>query len=154
MPFQVSVQHPNNGNSRVQAIEAKIVEGRERLPTRLFENCFPNTLDTTVTFSTKEGRPGHLRDHHGASTTSLRFEPSCARGKSEIDSLATLTCLLEDNGRRFLFSCLVATSEQANCADVFANSSERRMLVHTGFKGPVTTRLLRRRSKGAVTHEK
>jgi uncharacterized protein len=29
----------------------------------LFENCFPNTLDTTVTFFHEEWSPRHLRDN-------------------------------------------------------------------------------------------
>ena len=46
---------------RSDAVEAKIVEVRSAIADPelawLFENCFPNTLDTTVTFGTHEGRP-------------------------------------------------------------------------------------------------
>lgn len=44
-----------------EALEAKIVEVKRAIADPelawLFENCFPNTLDTTVTFGTHEGRP-------------------------------------------------------------------------------------------------
>ena len=44
-----------------EAVEAKIVEVRLAIADPelawLFENCFPNTLDTTVTFGTHESRP-------------------------------------------------------------------------------------------------
>lgn len=44
-----------------EAVEAKIVEVKKGIADPelawLFENCFPNTLDTTVTFGTYEGRP-------------------------------------------------------------------------------------------------
>src|SRR5258707_183685 len=44
-----------------EAVEAKIVEIRRAIADPelawLFENCFPNTLDTTVTFGTHESRP-------------------------------------------------------------------------------------------------
>lgn len=43
------------------AVEAKIVEVKRAIADPelawLFENCFPNTLDTTVTFSMRENRP-------------------------------------------------------------------------------------------------
>ena len=43
------------------AVEAKIVEVKRAIADPelawLFENCFPNTLDTTVTFSTHQNRP-------------------------------------------------------------------------------------------------
>src|SRR6266536_6283358 len=43
------------------AVEAKIVEVKSAIADPelawLFENCFPNTLDTTVTFGTHESRP-------------------------------------------------------------------------------------------------
>src|SRR5713226_8837201 len=43
------------------AVEAKIVEVKRAIADPelawLFENCFPNTLDTTVTFGTHESRP-------------------------------------------------------------------------------------------------
>ena len=43
------------------AVEAKIVEVKRAIADPelawLFENCFPNTLDTTVTFGTHENRP-------------------------------------------------------------------------------------------------
>jgi len=44
-----------------EAVEAKIVQVKRAIADPelawLFENCFPNTLDTTVTFGTHEGRP-------------------------------------------------------------------------------------------------
>src|SRR6267143_2637051 len=44
-----------------EAVEAKIVEVKRTIADPelawLFENCFPNTLDTTVTFGTHESRP-------------------------------------------------------------------------------------------------
>lgn len=44
-----------------QAVEKAIGEFKSKVKNRelgwLFENCFPNTLDTTVTFSTKSGKP-------------------------------------------------------------------------------------------------
>src|SRR5437016_260587 len=44
-----------------EAVEAKIVEVKRAIVDPelawLFENCFPNTLDTTVTFSTYQNRP-------------------------------------------------------------------------------------------------
>ena len=47
-----------------QAVEAKIIEVKRALADRelawLFENCFPNTLDTTVTFGTRNNRPDTL----------------------------------------------------------------------------------------------
>ncbi|RYG06240.1 MAG: glycoside hydrolase family 125 protein [Chitinophagaceae bacterium] len=43
------------------AVEAAIKEFRSKVKDPelgwLFENCFPNTLDTTVTFTTKDGKP-------------------------------------------------------------------------------------------------
>jgi len=46
------------------AVEAKIVEVKRALADPelawLFENCFPNTLDTTVTFGTRNSRPDTL----------------------------------------------------------------------------------------------
>src|SRR6266576_7222327 len=47
-----------------EAVEAKIVELKSAVADPelawLFENCFPNTLDTTVTFGTHESRPDTL----------------------------------------------------------------------------------------------
>ncbi len=44
-----------------EAVEAKIVQVKSAIADPelawLFENCFPNTLDTTVTFGTHKGRP-------------------------------------------------------------------------------------------------
>ena len=44
-----------------EAVEAKIVEVKHAIADPelawLFENCFPNTLDTTVTFGTRDNRP-------------------------------------------------------------------------------------------------
>jgi meiotically up-regulated gene 157 (Mug157) protein len=44
-----------------EAVEAKIVQVKRAIADPelawLFENCFPNTLDTTVTFGTYESRP-------------------------------------------------------------------------------------------------
>jgi meiotically up-regulated gene 157 (Mug157) protein len=44
-----------------EAVEAKIIEVKSAITDPelawLFENCFPNTLDTTVTFGTHESRP-------------------------------------------------------------------------------------------------
>jgi meiotically up-regulated gene 157 (Mug157) protein len=46
------------------ALEAKIVEVKHAIADPelawLFENCYPNTLDTTVTFGTRNGRPDTL----------------------------------------------------------------------------------------------
>jgi len=46
---------------RSDAVEAKIVEVKSAIADPelawLFENCFPNTLDTTVTFGMHESRP-------------------------------------------------------------------------------------------------
>jgi uncharacterized protein len=47
-----------------EAVEAKIVEVKRAIADPelawLFENCFPNTLDTTVTFGTRDNRPDTL----------------------------------------------------------------------------------------------
>ena len=47
-----------------QAVEAKILEVKRAVADAelawLFENCFPNTLDTTVEFGTRDGRPDTL----------------------------------------------------------------------------------------------
>src|SRR5438552_17971325 len=44
-----------------EAVEAKIVEVKNAIADAelawLFENCFPNTLDTTVTFGTYNNKP-------------------------------------------------------------------------------------------------
>ena len=46
------------------SVEEKISELKRNIADRelawLFENCFPNTLDTTVTFAVKDGRPDTL----------------------------------------------------------------------------------------------
>ena len=46
---------------RSRAVEAAIREFQQKVPNAelgwLFENCFPSTLDTTVTYTTREGRP-------------------------------------------------------------------------------------------------
>lgn len=48
-------------NFESKAIEQAIKEFKKKVKDKelawLFENCFPNTLDTTVTFSTQSGRP-------------------------------------------------------------------------------------------------
>ena len=47
-----------------EAVEAKIVAVKRAIADPelawLFENCFPNTLDTTVTYSTRDNRPDTL----------------------------------------------------------------------------------------------
>src|SRR6185295_12598685 len=44
-----------------EAVEAKIIEIKAAIADPeiawLFENCFPNTLDTTITFGTRDNRP-------------------------------------------------------------------------------------------------
>lgn len=44
-----------------EAVEQKIIEAKKRIKDKelawMFENCFPNTLDTTVTTTLKDGRP-------------------------------------------------------------------------------------------------
>jgi len=44
-----------------EAVERKLLEAKKKIKDAelawLFENCFPNTLDTTVTATTKDGRP-------------------------------------------------------------------------------------------------
>jgi meiotically up-regulated gene 157 (Mug157) protein len=46
---------------RSRSVEAAIKEFQKKVPNQelgwLFENCFPSTLDTTVTYATREGRP-------------------------------------------------------------------------------------------------
>ena len=46
---------------RSQAVEATIAEFKKNVKDPelgwLFENCFPSTLDTTVTYNQREGRP-------------------------------------------------------------------------------------------------
>lgn len=48
-------------NFKSEAIEQAISEFRKKVKNKelgwLFENCFPNTLDTTVTFRMKDGKP-------------------------------------------------------------------------------------------------
>lgn len=52
---------PANRHFTSEAIEKAIVEFRKKVRNEelgwLFENCFPNTLDTTVTHKTENGRP-------------------------------------------------------------------------------------------------
>jgi meiotically up-regulated gene 157 (Mug157) protein len=52
---------PGSRNFESKAIEQAIKEFKKKVKDKelawLFENCFPNTLDTTVTFSAKNGRP-------------------------------------------------------------------------------------------------
>ncbi|MBO0358566.1 glycoside hydrolase family 125 protein [Hymenobacter sp. BT186] len=46
---------------RSRSVEAAIKEFQKKVPNQelgwLFENCFPSTLDTTVTYATRDGRP-------------------------------------------------------------------------------------------------
>lgn len=55
---------PSQRNFSSRAVEAKIAEVKRAISDReiawLFENCFPNTLDTTVTFGMRDGRPDTL----------------------------------------------------------------------------------------------
>ncbi len=52
---------PEKRHFRSPAIESAIAQFKARVPDAelgyLFENCFPNTLDTTVDFGSKNGRP-------------------------------------------------------------------------------------------------
>ena len=62
-PHEYVSQRPAAGQRKFvsEAVEGKIVEIKRAIGdaevARLFENCFPNTLDTTVTFGTHESRP-------------------------------------------------------------------------------------------------
>lgn len=51
----------NQRKFKSKAVEAAISEFKSKVKNKefawLFENCFPNTLDTTVDFETKKGRP-------------------------------------------------------------------------------------------------
>src|SRR5690606_21603226 len=51
----------NERHFKSEAIEGAISEFKKKVKNKelgwLFENCFPNTLDTTVTFQVKDGRP-------------------------------------------------------------------------------------------------
>ena len=55
---------PSQRRSSSRAVEAKIAEVKRAIADLelawLFENCFPNTLDTTVTLGTRDGRPDTL----------------------------------------------------------------------------------------------
>lgn len=55
---------PSQRKFSSRAVEAKIAEVKRAIADPelawLFENCFPNTLDTTVTFGTRDGRPDTL----------------------------------------------------------------------------------------------
>jgi uncharacterized protein len=55
---------PSNRKFVSEAVEAKIIEVKRAIADPelawLFENCFPNTLDTTVTFGTRDNRPDTL----------------------------------------------------------------------------------------------
>ncbi len=59
--FPVVRTPSNSRNFESKAIENVIKEFKKKVDDKelgwLFENCFPNTLDTTVTFSDKNGRP-------------------------------------------------------------------------------------------------
>jgi uncharacterized protein len=48
-------------NFRSKSVEKAIIDFQSKVKDKelawLFENCFPNTLDTTVTFRTIDGRP-------------------------------------------------------------------------------------------------
>jgi len=59
--FPVVRVAPAKRRFRSEAVEAAIREFQSAVKNKelawLFENCFPNTLDTTVTFSTAGGRP-------------------------------------------------------------------------------------------------
>ena len=55
---------PSQRKFSSRAVETKIVEVKRAIADPelawLFENCFPNTLDTTVTFGMRDGRPDTL----------------------------------------------------------------------------------------------
>jgi meiotically up-regulated gene 157 (Mug157) protein len=59
--FPVVRVEPAKRKFRSEAVEAAIREFQAAVKNKelawLFENCFPNTLDTTVTFHTTDGRP-------------------------------------------------------------------------------------------------
>lgn len=52
---------PSQRKFSSRAVETKIAEVKDAIADPelawLFENCFPNTLDTTVTFGMRDGRP-------------------------------------------------------------------------------------------------
>ncbi len=62
-PVDFKSQRPDPSQRKFvsEAVEAKIVEVKRVIADPelawLFENCFPNTLDTTVTFGSRESRP-------------------------------------------------------------------------------------------------
>jgi meiotically up-regulated gene 157 (Mug157) protein len=55
---------PSQRKFSSRAVEAKITEVKRAIADPelawLFENCFPNTLDTTVTLGVRDGRPDTL----------------------------------------------------------------------------------------------
>lgn len=59
--FPVVRTSPEKRHFQSKAIENAIIEFKSKTKNKelgwLFENCFPNTLDTTVTHGTKNGRP-------------------------------------------------------------------------------------------------
>ena len=59
--FPVVRVAPDKRNFTSKAVEAAIKEFKAKVKDKelgwLFENCFPNTLDTTVTYKTKNNRP-------------------------------------------------------------------------------------------------
>lgn len=59
--FPVVRVSASDRNFQSEAIEEAIKEFRQKVDSEelgwLFENCFPNTLDTTVTFTTENGKP-------------------------------------------------------------------------------------------------
>ena len=63
LPDDFKSQRPDPSQRKFvsEAVEAKMVEVRRAISDPelgwLFENCFPNTLDTTVTFGARENRP-------------------------------------------------------------------------------------------------
>ena len=64
LDFPIVRPSPSERRFVSHAVEAKIVEVRRTIADRelawLFENCFPNTLDTTVTFALRDNRPDTL----------------------------------------------------------------------------------------------
>ena len=62
--FPTARPAPSERKFRSEAVEAKIAEVKRTIADPelawLFENCFPNTLDTTVTFGIRDSRPDTL----------------------------------------------------------------------------------------------